>query len=184
MDTLRQAAHNCLVTNGRARRTLAELLADASARIERYTPTDACAAAADGTLIVDIRSETNRRREGIIPGSLHVPRTVLEWRADPESPLRNPYLDGLDEPIILLCDHGCSTILAAATLNELGYSRAGDVIGGYEAWRAAGLPTCSAPKRRLGEIAGMGAPERTTSPRIATRSRSRPTAMSPDSAPT
>ena len=156
-----------LVKSQPVRRTLADLLAHASARIERYTPTDAYAASTDGTLIVDIRSDTNRRRDGIIPGSLHIPRTVLEWRADPESPLRNPHLGGLDEPIILVCDHGCSTILAAATLRELGYIRAGDMIGGYEAWRTAGLPTCNAPRRRLGEIAGMGAPHHTRARGIA-----------------
>lgn len=150
------------------RRTLDELLADACARIERYTPADAHAATANGVLMVDIRSDTDRQREGIVPGSLHIPRTVLEWRADPNGSLRNPHLGGLDDPLILLCDHGCSTILAAATLAELGYVRAGDVIGGYEAWREAGLPTCNAPRRPRGpgEPAGMRAPDGKTAHRI------------------
>lgn len=143
------------------RRTLDELLADACARIVRYSPAEAHAATANGVLLVDIRSETDRERDGIVPGSVHIPRTVLEWRADPDSPLRNPHLGRLEEPIILLCDHGCSSILAAATLAELGYGLAGDVIGGYAAWHDAGLPTRTAPRRRRGpgEPAGMKGPD-------------------------
>ena len=87
---------------------------------------------------------------------------MLEWRTDPESRWRNPHLGGLDDPIVLLCDHGCSTILAAATLTDLGFTRAADVIGGFAAWRDAGLPTGEAPRRRqaAGEVAGMSAPDR------------------------
>jgi len=163
VDTPLWSADNRRVEGSPRRRTLDELLADARARIERYTPEDAHAAARRGVLIVDIRSDTDRRRDGIVPGSVHIPRTALEWRADPGGSLRNPHLGGLDEPLILLCDHGCSTILAAATLAELGYVRVGDVIGGYEAWRLAGLPTCSAPRRRRtpGEAAGMRSPDGT-----------------------
>jgi rhodanese-related sulfurtransferase len=161
LDTSLQAAHNRRMGVSPGRRTLDELLADACARIDRYTPEDAHAATAGGALLVDIRSDTDRSRDGIVPGSLHIPRTVLEWRADPDGPLRSPHLGGLDEPVILLCDHGCSTILAAATLADLGYARVGDVIGGYAAWLDAGLPTCSAPRRRRrpGEPAGMSAPD-------------------------
>jgi rhodanese-related sulfurtransferase len=161
VDTLPPPAHNRWVAAGPGRRTLTELLADACARIERFTPQAAHAATARGGLIVDIRSETDRRRDGIVPGSLHIPRTVLEWRADPDGPFRNPHLGGLGECVILLCDHGCSSILAAATLAELGYRRAGDVIGGFAAWRGAGLPIRSAPPRARGsaEPAGMHGPD-------------------------
>jgi rhodanese-related sulfurtransferase len=142
------------------RRTLDELLADAQERIVRYTPAQAHSAAQSGALLIDIRSDSDRERDGIVPGSLHIPRTVLEWRTDLDSPWRNPHLGGLAQQLILLCDHGCSTILAAATLTELGYSRAGDVIGGYAGWQEAGLPTTTAqPNSRPGEPAGMSAPD-------------------------
>ncbi len=125
--------------------SLDHLLAAASARITRYTPDEAYSATGAGVILIDIRSDENRRREGIVPGSLHIPRTVLEWRTAPGSDVRNPHLGHLDDPVILICDHGCSTILAAATLTELGYVDAGDVIGGFEAWRESGLPTAPAP---------------------------------------
>jgi rhodanese-related sulfurtransferase len=136
------------------------MLAAACARITRYTPVEAAAAAAGGGLIVDIRSTSDRERDGIVPGSLHIPRTVLEWRAEPDGAYRSPWLSPVDEPVILICDHGCSTVLAAAVLTELGYTRAGDVIGGFAAWLAAGLPTCEAPARpHTGGLAGMSPPD-------------------------
>jgi rhodanese-related sulfurtransferase len=148
------------VTAGIRSRTLDEMLADACAKIIRYTPAGAYDACSAGALLVDIRSDPDRERDGIVPGSLHIPRTVLEWRADPHGSHRNPYLEYPDQQLILLCDHGCSTILAAATLTELGYSRAGDVIGGYAGWQEAGLPTTTAqPNSRPGEPAGMSAPD-------------------------
>jgi rhodanese-related sulfurtransferase len=145
---------------GSGRRTLQELLDQASSRIERLSPVAAAAAAEEGALIVDIRSDAARDREGVVPGSLHIPRTVLEWRVEPDGELRSPYVRGLDEPIVVLCDHGYSSILAAATLVDLGYSRAGDVVGGFEAWREAGLPVKPASARPApGERPGMGPPE-------------------------
>ncbi len=122
------------------RRTLDDLLADARARIERLDPTAAWAAAQGGARIVDIRATPQQ----LVPGSLHIPRTVLEWRLDPESPSRSPHAPGLEEQVVLLCDHGESSSLAAATLVELGFSRAGDIAGGFAAWVAAGLPVVSA----------------------------------------
>jgi rhodanese-related sulfurtransferase len=143
------------------RRTLDDLLADAAARITRHAPADAYAALQDGVVLIDVRSGENRERDGIVPGSLHIPRTVLEWRLDPGSPWCNPHVGGIEQPLILLCDHGYSTVLAAANLAEIGFSRAGDVVGGFAAWRDAGLPTAPAPVRRLapGERAGMTGPD-------------------------
>jgi rhodanese-related sulfurtransferase len=142
------------------RRALQELLDEAAARIERLTPAEAAAAVEEGALLVDIRSDVDRERDGVVPGSLHIPRTVLEWRVDPESEWRSPHVAGLEERIVLLCDHGCSSTLAAATLVELGFSRAGDVVGGFAGWREAGLPVRAAPARRgADELPGMGAPE-------------------------
>ena len=142
-------------------RTLDDLLAEAEQRIERHAPEAACAAMRAGALLIDIRSADNRAHDGIVPGSLHRPRTVLEWRLAPGGEWRNPFVGGLDEQLILICDHGYSTILAAATLVDLGYARAGDVVGGFEAWRAAGLPTGAAPRRERcpDELAGMAPPD-------------------------
>jgi rhodanese-related sulfurtransferase len=120
--------------------TLNELFGVAGGRIRRYTPTEAHAAAQAGAVIVDIRERYSRERDGVIPGAYHVPRTVLEWRVASDE-YRNPALEG--KRLILVCDHGFSTVLAAATLVELGYD-AGDIIGGYEAWRGDGLATAIA----------------------------------------
>ena len=148
--------------SGVARRTIEELLEEARARIERLRPADAFAAVEAGALLVDIRSVSDRERYGVIPGSLHVPRTVLEWRLDPESPWRSAHAPGLDDRVLLICDHGYSSSLAAATLVELGFARAGDVVGGFEAWQAAALPTAPAPRedRSADELAGMRPPDR------------------------
>ena len=143
------------------RRTLTELLEAAHAQINRLQPAEALAAAEQGALLIDIRADLDRIRDGIVPGSLHIPRSVLEWRLDPDSQWRNPHVVGLDQRIVLLCDHGCSSILAAATLVELGFAKAGDVIGGFAAWRDAGLPTTAAPQveRRAGEPPGVRPPD-------------------------
>jgi rhodanese-related sulfurtransferase len=124
------------------RRTLDDLLRDARAKIQRLEPAAAWAAAGDGALIVDTRVD---RSAGVVPGSLHLPLSVLQWRVDPDSPWRNPHVGGLDARLILICDHGESSSLAAASLLELGFTRTGDVIGGFEAWREAGLPVTEAP---------------------------------------
>ena len=137
-----------------------QLLESARGRIERLEPEAAWAAAAAGdALIVDIRSDDDRRATGIVPGSVHVPRTVLEWRADPASPWHNPRLGHHGGRLLLLCAHGYSSSLAAATLVDIGLDRAGDVIGGFEEWSRRGLPIVAAPPRRDGELPGMGGPE-------------------------
>jgi rhodanese-related sulfurtransferase len=143
------------------RTSIDELMAAASARIDRLQPEEAFGEAADGALLVDIRSADSRSRDGIVPGSLHLPRTVLEWRVDPDSPWRNPHVGSLDRRLILICDHGYSSVLAAATLRELGFERAGDVVGGFEAWRRAGLPVADGRsiRERDGELPGMGPPD-------------------------
>jgi len=133
--------------------------ADACARLDRLDPRRALAEAEAGALVVDIRAADARRGTGTVPGSLHIPRTVLEWRVDPESPWRNPHVGGLDARLILICDHGCSSALAAVSLRELGFSRATDVAGGFEAWLAAGLPVVPAREAPPGEIPGLGPPD-------------------------
>lgn len=135
------------------RRTLDDLLAAARARIDRLDPAHALAAAEDGACIVDIRSAPDQ----LVPGSLLIPRTVLEWRLDPDSASRSPYAPALGERVIVLCDHGESSSLAAATLVELGFSRAGDVVGGFAAWIAAGLPVVDTRQAHEG-LPGMAPP--------------------------
>lgn len=120
------------------RRTLQELLDDARRRIARYAPADV----PSGATIVDIRAAPKQ----VIPGSLLIPRSVLEWRLDPDSEWRSPHAPGVDDELVLLCDHGESSSLAAATLVDIGFTRAGDVVGGFEAWQAAGLPLVPAPE--------------------------------------
>jgi len=113
------------------------LFEQASRRIRRYLPQEAFEAARHGALIVDIRTTDVRRSHGLIPGAVHVPRSVLEWRVASVE-WKNPALEGAR--LILVCDHGYSSVLAAATLVELGCD-CGDIDGGFEAWVAAGLPT-------------------------------------------
>lgn len=143
------------------RQTLDQLLDAARARIRRYEPADALAAVEAGALLIDLRSDSDRERDGIVPGSLHIPRTVLEWRLEPNGDSRNPHVGDLDQQLILLCDHGFSSILAAATLIDLGFTHSGDVIGGFEAWAHAGLAVAPCPRvqRKPGEPAGMRAPD-------------------------
>ena len=133
---------------------ISQLLADARTRIRRYNPAEAAAADA---LLVDLRSHDERYRNGVIPGSIHVPRAVLEWRCDPASGFANPVVAESDRPLILTCAEGYSSSLAAAALIDLGVSDVGDLVGGYEAWVAAGLPTMDAPPLESG-LPGMGQP--------------------------
>ena len=123
------------------RTTIDELLERARARLGRVTAADAQAAVRDGALLVDIRSEAQRERDGVIPGALLHPRNVLEWRCDPASGHDDPRISGdLGRRIVLVCDEGYQSSLAAATLQDLGFARATDLVGGFTAWKAADLP--------------------------------------------
>lgn len=116
------------------------LLAQARSRLVRLGPHEARAEAGRGGLIVDIRSELQRLDQGLVPGAHFVPRNVLEWRADPGSGYADPVLTDAAGPLVLMCAQGYQSSLAAATLHEIGVTRATDMIGGFEAWAAAGLP--------------------------------------------
>jgi rhodanese-related sulfurtransferase len=123
------------------RRTIHDVLADARARLDRLEPAQAQRAVAEeGALIVDIRSELQRERDGVVPGTIHIPRNVLEWRLDPDSGAADARIGGLGRRVILMCDGGYQSSLAAAGLRDLGFERATDLAGGFQAWRAAGLP--------------------------------------------
>lgn len=125
------------------RQTIEGVLEAARSRLERLEPAEALAAMGAGALLIDTRCAELRRETGIVPGALHVPLSVLYWRLDPSSPNRDPAVADLERQVVLLCAHGYSSSLAAATLLDLGFARATDVVGGFEAWAAAGLPVVS-----------------------------------------
>jgi rhodanese-related sulfurtransferase len=155
---MRSAAANHGAVADVGTRGVEGLLEAARERIERIEPEVAWEWASSGeALIVDLRSADERRRHGIVPGSVHVPRSVLEWRADPTSGWHNPHLEGRGR-LILLCAEGYSSSLAAASLVDLGRAGAGDVVGGFRAWRVAGLPVAAAPEDD-GALPGTGGPE-------------------------
>jgi rhodanese-related sulfurtransferase len=116
------------------RRTIDEILADARARLDRVEPSALDAERAAGALIVDIRPLEQRQREGELPGALVIDRNVLEWRLDPANPNRIPQATGYDTRIIIVCNEGFSSSLAAAVLQDLGLHRATDLMGGFQAW--------------------------------------------------
>jgi rhodanese-related sulfurtransferase len=122
------------------RRNIDEVLAAARARLRRLTPAQAALAMRDGAMLVDTRDGDVRSREGTIPGAVHAPLSVLEWRVDPDSGYQNPVLAGKEDRLILICREGYSSSLAAVRLHELGFVNTTDVIGGFAAWAAAGLP--------------------------------------------
>src|SRR5205823_10348168 len=121
-------------------RSIDELLDAARARLHRLSPEECADAVTRGALLVDTRPLAQRRADGEIPGALVIERNVLEWRLDPNSVTRIPEADGYDREVIIVCNEGYSSSLAAATLHDLGLHRATDVVGGFQAWRAAGLP--------------------------------------------
>jgi rhodanese-related sulfurtransferase len=123
--------------------TINEVLADARTRLRRLDPKEAAAAQREGALLVDIRPEVNRVIEGLIPGALVIDRNVLEWRLDPASEARIADAS-CDAWIVLFCNEGYASSLAASALQQLGIWRATDLAGGFRAWRAAGLPTQTA----------------------------------------
>ena len=125
---------------GAATAQLGDLLDRARAQLRRRTPRQAYEAMSEGAILVDTRPEFQRRAEGEIPGAVVIERNHLEWRCSPTSPARIPEAVDHDVIFIVLCDEGYSSSLAAASLQDLGLLNATDVIGGFQAWRAARLP--------------------------------------------
>jgi rhodanese-related sulfurtransferase len=121
-------------------RSVDDLLAEARSRLVRLTPRQAAERVTGGALLVDIRPAAQRAAEGEVPGALVVERNVLEWRFDPASDARLPEA-GYDLEVVVLCSEGYTSSLAADALRSLGLLRATDVVGGFRAWAAAGLPT-------------------------------------------
>jgi len=120
--------------------TIDDVLANARRRLNRLTPEQAAAEQSRGALLVDTRTSEQRTRNGSIPGAVVVDRTVLEWRLDPTSDSRIREATDHKVRVIVMCAEGFSSSLAAASLQDLGLVNATDVIGGFEAWKAAGLP--------------------------------------------
>jgi rhodanese-related sulfurtransferase len=127
------------------RRTVGGLLEAARSRLVRLDPVVARLAMSEGALLVDTRCADALEADGVIPGSVHVPLSVLYWRLDTTSGYADTRLTDTERQVILICAHGYSSSLAAATLQDLGFSRATDVIGGFDAWAAAGLPVTRGP---------------------------------------
>jgi rhodanese-related sulfurtransferase len=118
-------------------KTAAELLAEANAIVETVTPQQAHDEAAVGAMLLDVREPMEW--EQYVPGAVQVPRGVLEWVADPESPKHNAAMDP-SRRVIVYCRSGVRAALAASTLMTLGYESVANLAGGFNAWREAGLP--------------------------------------------
>jgi rhodanese-related sulfurtransferase len=121
--------------------TAEQLLERARQQLVRVDAQQAAAELAQGALLVDTRPADQRAKDGEIPGATVIDRNVLEWRLDPACPWRIAAATGPDIRVIVVCSEGYSSSLAAATLKELGLVNATDLIGGFQAWQAAGLPT-------------------------------------------
>jgi rhodanese-related sulfurtransferase len=118
-----------------------DLLAAARRRLRRVTPEETFAAVERGAILIDIRPAAQRAANGEIPGALLIERNVLEWRLDPRSDARLGFATRYDLEVIITCQEGYTSSLAAASLQDLGLHRATDLAGGFAAWKAAGLPT-------------------------------------------
>ena len=121
--------------------TVDELLERVRSRLRRVEPSELAAELERGAVLVDIRSDTQRAAGGPVPGAVEIPRNVLEWRCDPSSQWRDPRVSDPSRRVILMCEEGYQSSLAAAALQELGLADATDLVGGFQAWRAARLPT-------------------------------------------
>lgn len=126
--------------------TIDEKIEGARQRIKRHSPAEAASAQRAGAVLVDTRDSSDRVAEGAIPDSVWYPRNVLEWRADPRSERADPRIADLSLQLIVVCNDGYSSSLAAASLVDLGFAQAGDMAGGYRGWKRAGLPTIEAER--------------------------------------
>ena len=125
-------------------RTIDELIEEAWQQLRRLEPLEALEAQRRGAVLVDIRPQADRDREGLLPGALVVERTVLEWRFDPACESRLD-IASYDLEVVLVCNEGYSSTLAALSLQQLGVARATDMVGGFRAWAALGLPVQRGP---------------------------------------
>ena len=131
--------------------SVAELLTEARARLDRLSPQEAHdAAIRSGALLIDIRSDSQRERDGVIPGARFIPRNVIEWRCDPSSEWSDSEtVRDVDRQLIVVCHEGYQSSLVAATLQRFGFAQATDLIGGFKAWRDGGLPVAAIDRESL-----------------------------------
>ena len=115
---------------------ISRLLEASRRELHRVEPADLADVRAAGALVVDIRPVEQRERDGEMPGAVIIDRNVLEWRLDPSSPHRLPIVDDPARRVVLVCNEGYSSSLAARTLQQLGLVNATDLVGGYQAWIA------------------------------------------------
>ncbi len=134
------------------RRTIHDRVGEARERFDRMTVAEVAALldADAAALVLDVRTPTDRETIGVIERSIHTPRTVLEWRADPTSGYSHPAIVSFSQPLVVVCNEGYSSSLGAATLVELGFEHATDMIGGMRAWTAAGLPLTATMEHESG----------------------------------
>ncbi len=130
-------------TGESARRTsIEQLLADARSHLHRLSAEELrLQIDQHDAVVLDTRTPTDRDRFGCIPGSIHAPRTLIEFMIDPDWGYQHPAINGFDQRLVCVCNGGFSSSLAARTLQQIGFHRATDLIGGFDAWKAAGLPT-------------------------------------------
>ncbi|MEU9375719.1 rhodanese-like domain-containing protein [Streptomyces sp. NPDC048255] len=124
-----------------------ELLERVRTGYARVTPQEAYEASRAGALLVDIRYQALRERDGLIPGALVVERNELEWRLDPQGSHRAAEATSHDLRVVVICNEGYASSLAAASLHALGLHRATDLTGGFQAWKSAGLPVTAGQGR-------------------------------------
>ncbi len=121
-------------------RSVDDLLREARARLQRVTPAEAADRHARGALLVDVRLSEQRSADGAIPGATVISLNHLEWRLDPTNPARIAAASDHDIEVIICCDEGYCSSLAAARLHDIGLHRATDVVDGFQGWKRAGLP--------------------------------------------
>lgn len=131
---------HCAATGG-----VQAALERARSGLRRLTPHEAAAAVRRGALLIDTRTSEQRAVQGELPGAICIDRTVLEWRLDPSGAHRIPEADDPDRIIVVVCRQGYSSSLAVASLQSIGLRNATDMVGGFEAWAAAGLPVSRGP---------------------------------------
>ncbi len=129
-----------------------DMVFEARRTIRRVTPVELAARLGRETppIVVDTRAHVDRERFGIVPGSVHVPRTVVEWQLDPGNGFHHPRVRSLDDPLVVVCNGGYSSSISAAHLVRIGYTDVADLIGGMAAWRRAGLATVPPDHSHLG----------------------------------
>lgn len=129
--------------------SVAEWLEQARTEIDRVAASDVPDRVADGAWLIDLRPIGRRESDGHVPGAIVIDRLVLEWRLDPDSPYRMSPAPERGDEVILLCNEGYASSLAARDLRTLGFERTADVIDGFAGWRAAGLPIADRPTRQV-----------------------------------